>query len=387
MAFVRGISMGVNRENAGLKSLKSDSNPPVTQRAALGDIGNKVKSFQHEDGLKGLKKVDDSKHELKPKKASHPVLKKALKPYGNVMSKAEMSEKIDQVTESFSTQQLAQIEDIDKGDEHNPQLVPDLVNDIYDYLRHMENKYVIRPNYLKDKQIQPKMRAILVDWLIQVHNHFKLLQETLYMTIGILDRFLQDHDVSRQKLQLVGVTSMYIAAKYEEIHPPAIQDFVYITDNAYTLSDIRRMECVILSKLNFEFGRPLPLHFLRRNSKAGDANVTMHTLAKYVMELTVLDYEMVHYPPSQIAAAAFCLSIKVAECMRWDETMTYYSKYSENDLKPIMRKISKLIVRADHDKQQAVRTKYASSRYMKISCLPELHPDYYIKFAVMHDII
>ncbi len=83
----------------------------------------------------------------------------------------------------------------------------------------------------------------------------------------------QVQEVSRNKLQLVGVTAMLLASKYEEMYAPEISDFVYITDNAYTKSDIRKMECLILSSLDFNLGRPLPLHFLRRNSKAGEASI------------------------------------------------------------------------------------------------------------------
>ncbi|MBS2600094.1 cyclin, partial [Salmonella enterica subsp. enterica serovar Typhimurium] len=91
-------------------------------------------------------------------------------------------------------------------------------------------------------EINERMRAILVDWLIQVHSKFRLLQETLFMTLAIMDRFLQNQPVSRKKLQLVAVTAMLLASKYEEMYPPAIGDFVYITDNAYTKSQIRQME-------------------------------------------------------------------------------------------------------------------------------------------------
>ena len=88
--------------------------------------------------------------------------------------------------------------------------------------------------------------------------------------------------MSRSKLQLVGVTSMLIASKYEEMYAPEIADFVYITDNAYSKADIRRMECLILKTLDFNLGRPLPLHFLRRNSKAGEVStlLTMSVLTK-----------------------------------------------------------------------------------------------------------
>ena len=147
----------------------------------------------------------------------------------------------------------------------------------------MENVQNVKADYLGDQtEILPKMRAVLIDWLIGVHLQFHLLQETLYTTVAILDRYLQ-HDVkkiSRSKLQLVGVASMLIAAKYEEIYAPEVKDFVYITDRAYTERDILKMEIRILAVLNFNLGRPLPLHFLRRASKAGGVEAATHTLAK-----------------------------------------------------------------------------------------------------------
>lgn len=78
------------------------------------------------------------------------------------------------------------------------------------------------------------MRAILVDWLIEVHSKFKLQRETLFIAITIIDRFLEKIKVSKSKLQLVGVSALLIACKYEEIYPPEVKDFVYITDRAYT---------------------------------------------------------------------------------------------------------------------------------------------------------
>ena len=147
----------------------------------------------------------------------------------------------------------------------------------------MESVQNVKADYLADQtEILPKMRGVLIDWLIGVHLQFHLLQETLYTTVAILDRYLQ-YDVkkiSRSKLQLVGVASMLIAAKYEEIYAPEVKDFVYITDRAYTERDILKMEIRVLAVLNFNLGRPLPLHFLRRASKAGGVEAATHTLAK-----------------------------------------------------------------------------------------------------------
>ena len=175
------------------------------------------------------------------------------------------------------------VQDIDADDAGNPQLVVEYVNDIYAYLRQLESAQCVKANYLAGQtELLPKMRAVLIDWLVGVHLQFHLLQETLYTTVAILDRFLQVEvgSVSRNKFQLVGVAAMLVAAKYEEIYAPEVKDFVYITDRAYTEKEILKMEIRILATLKFDLGRPLPLHFLRRASKVGGVEVATHTLAK-----------------------------------------------------------------------------------------------------------
>nr|AAC35952.1 cyclin B [Dreissena polymorpha] len=269
---------------------------------------------------------------------------------------------------------LLNVQGIDANGRGNPQLVSEYVNDIYEYMRILEKKYPIADSYLEKQEISGKMRAILIDWLCQVHHRFHLLQETLYLTVGIIDRFLQESPVTKNKLQLVGVTSMLIASKYEEMYAPEVADFVYITDNAYTKKEILEMEQTILRTLNFSFGKPLCLHFLRRNSKAGQVDASKHTLAKYLMELTIVEYDMVQYLPSQIAAAALCLSMKLLGDCKWTETLAHYSSYTEEELVPTMRKLASLVMKQEDSKLKltAIRTKYSSSKFMKISTIPAL---------------
>merc|ERR1719311_1206131 len=112
--------------------------------------------------------------------------------------------------------------------------------------------------------LNAKMRAILVDWLVEVAMKYKLKSETLFAAVNIVDRYLEKRQVPRKKLQLVGVTGMLIAAKFEEIYPPEIRDFVYITDNAYTKADILRTEISMLSALEFQIAVPTVAHFFER---------------------------------------------------------------------------------------------------------------------------
>ena len=84
---------------------------------------------------------------------------------------------------------------------------------------------------------------------------------------------------------MVGVTSILIASKFEEIYAPEVNDFVYITNNAYTFQEILAMEIEVLNKLAFDINHPLPLHFLRRCSKVASADGKIHTLGKYLLDL------------------------------------------------------------------------------------------------------
>jgi len=114
-------------------------------------------------------------------------------------------------------------------------LVPvDFADDIDKYLRHLEKVRQIEPDFLKGKKIDGRMRQILVDWMLQIHLRFQLCSETLHLSIAMLDRVLSDTPISKDNLQLLGVTCMFIAAKFEEIYVPNIKDFVYIAANIFT---------------------------------------------------------------------------------------------------------------------------------------------------------
>jgi G2/mitotic-specific cyclin 3/4 len=157
-------------------------------------------------------------------------------------------------------------------------------------------------------EIQWSMRSVLMDWLVQVHNRFSLLPETLFLTVNYIDRFLSVKIVSLGKLQLVGATAIFVAAKYEEINCPSIKEIVYMVDSGYTMDEILKAERFMLSLLGFELGWPGPMSFLRRISKADDYDLETRTLAKYFLEVTVMDERFVGSPPSFVAAGAHCLS-------------------------------------------------------------------------------
>ena len=77
-------------------------------------------------------------------------------------------------------------------------------------------------------------------------EEYKLQTETLYLAVNFIDRFLSLMSVQRAKLQLVGTAAMFIASKFEEIYPPDVTEFVYITDDTYTKRQVLRMEHLVM---------------------------------------------------------------------------------------------------------------------------------------------
>lgn len=148
------------------------------------------------------------------------------------------------------------------------------------------------------REINDKMRAILVDWLIEVHQKFKLQKETLFIAIKIIDRYLEQQPVNKSRLQLVGVTALLIACKYEEIYPPELKDFVFITDKAYTKEDVLQMEFHILSTLSFDITFPTAHRFLERYMKILGDDQTVSIFAYFFVELALVDIRLLQYPCS-----------------------------------------------------------------------------------------
>ena len=158
-------------------------------------------------------------------------------------------------------------------------------------------------------ELNSTMRSILIDWMVEVHMKFRLLPETLYLCINILDRYLSCVSVPRKRLQLVGVTSLLVACKYEEIYPPEVKDCVYITDRAYTRSEVLETEAHIVKTLKFRMTVPTGYHFLQRFLHISKANREMKNLANFYMERMLQEYSTLSHRPSLVAAAAVVLAI------------------------------------------------------------------------------
>ena len=185
--------------------------------------------------------------------------------------------------------------------------------EIFSYLTSLEKKIIINPNYIKEqKDITEKMREILVDWIINVHLKFKLLEETLFLSIILIDRYLQNVQISRKNLQLVGVASLLISCKYEEIYLPTIKSFIYITDNAYEKEELLDMERNILSNLEYDISYPSLLRYMEMLFiKLNYINDIFLTNKMYfLLELLLTKLIFYKYTQIELVIACFLLSFK-----------------------------------------------------------------------------
>ncbi|VDD78079.1 unnamed protein product [Mesocestoides corti] len=254
---------------------------------------------------------------------------------------------------------------------------------IFNYLQNRELSFQpVRPNFLDAcVEITPRMRYILVNWLVQVHQSYKLLPETLYLCVAIMDRYIQKcgSEIRKGYFQLVGVTSLFIASKFEEMYPPDISDFSSITDNTYNKKDIRSCEQMILQTLDFYLSIPSPIVFLRRFSRALEADRLMHNLAKYFLELTIQEYDLACLPGNLRATIAICLALAICSHTSiiddvWDEKIAYLSGYAIGDIRGPLQVLAKAVYRQNSpSKYRAIYDKYRTDDlYDKVAALPQL---------------
>jgi cyclin B len=304
-----------------------------------------------------------------------------------------------------SYQHYGQIDNIDERDAEDPLCATAYVEDMYVHFRSNEEQMSVRPIYMENQShINERMRSILVDWLVEVHLKFKLVPETLYLTVNLIDRYLERKEVSRPKLQLVGVTCLLIASKYEEIYPPELRDLVYICDRAYTrnevsiviafvllrchsadydchsryscfdqslsfslsfslsLGQIIDMEETVLKTLDYKITIPSAHAFLVRYLKAAHADKRIVQLSCFILDGTLQSFNLLHYLPSQLAAAAVFIARRTVGRNSWSPTLLRYAGYCEEEVIPVARAV--LAEKASTSTElKAVNKKYTSNRY------------------------
>ena len=310
----------------------------------------------------------------------NPNITNRIKPKMNSTKRAVSNININRINQINSTINLNEDNDIEMKIENisyheikpkkekkiDVQNADEYFDDICQELFSNEDKYLVDPKYMSNQSdINHRMRAILIDWLIDVHLKYKLVPQTMYIAVNLIDKYLEKNETNRAKLQLVGVTAMFIACKYEEIYPPDLKDFVYITDGAYVKQDVLDMEYKMLKSLEFNITFPTQWSIFEIYKKKLDLDDKTFKLAWFLMELCLIDYKILKFKMSYIAASAILIAIKTLGIYRNDFSSVI--GIDENQLEECCKEIYNYYVYNSTHNLQAIRKKFAMTRYNEVS--------------------
>ena len=271
----------------------------------------------------------------------------------------------------FETYELEQI--------NNPQYCIEYSKEIFSFLKSNEklNMPIYKNINLNKTEISEKSRKILIDWIISVHAKFNLLPNTLFLTINLIDRIIEKNVAHINSFQLLGTTALHIAAKYEEIYPPEINDYIFISNKAFSKEDVIEMENFILDKLNFDILCISPYLFLDRlYFISRENNIDVYYLSSMFIEFSFLSIEIMKNKQSLIAASMFYLALKFIYPKKnkvWNNKLQIHTGYKEHKIKSVIKdfilffkgnirdkknKINSLFIKYNHDKFGNVSEKY-----------------------------
>lgn len=306
-----------------LASKEVNAAKKTTKASGPGEIGSKRKAPSAPVSKKGTPEASEpvrKKIHTAEKEKSRRVKEKEPEPAPveepEVKDENEAETEVEPETKGFVYPKG--VKDLDSEDHDDPLMVSEYAHEIFDYLIGIEPAALPNPDYMDHQdELEWKTRSILVDWLIEVHTRFHLLPETLFLAINIIDRFLSEKVVQLDRVQLVGITAMFIASKYEEVLSPHVGNFKHVADNGFSESEILAAERFILQTLEYDLSYPNPMNFLRRISKADNYDIQTRTVAKYLLEISVVDRRFMSYRPSHVAAAAMYLARLILDRGDW----------------------------------------------------------------------
>eukprot|EP00562_Extubocellulus_spinifer_P024560 CAMPEP_0178660692 /NCGR_PEP_ID=MMETSP0698-20121128/27282_1 /TAXON_ID=265572 /ORGANISM="Extubocellulus spinifer, Strain CCMP396" /LENGTH=425 /DNA_ID=CAMNT_0020303409 /DNA_START=336 /DNA_END=1613 /DNA_ORIENTATION=- len=264
-------------------------------------------------------------------------------------------------------QYTGKVDNFDEDDKDDPLATTAYAEEIYATLRARELHTSVKPTYMEHQpHINERMRAILVDWIVEVHNRYELVDEALYLTVSLLDHYLEKAVIRSESLQLVGIVCLWVASKYEDIYPPEIDQLVAVCDNLYTKREILDMERGILEALGYQVTVSTSFDFLVRSLTAAHADKEMVCLSRFLLEGTLPNYDLLEYLPSQLACAAVMIARKVSGLHLWSPTLLKVTEYREEDILPVARALLEAKAWESSGNGlslRAIRRKYASPRF------------------------
>ena len=259
------------------------------------------------------------------------------------------------------------------SNEENISFSGEYLNEIYSNLLQDEKNLLYKPKigYMNmQNDINEQMRAILIDWLIEVHYRFRLKSETLFQTVWIIDTYLSMFPIIRARLQLLGIASLLISCKSQEIYYPQLNELIDITDGAYIKDELIEMEAHVLKVLNFNIVSPTSNDFYNIIAKAFNFDNRQFFLGKYFLESSLIDYQMIKYSSSVIAVSCAYIvmkffSINNYKCLYSDEVIK--ENCPQKVIKDAAREICFLVKNLSESSLKAVKDKYSLNQFLNVA--------------------
>lgn len=220
------------------------------------------------------------------------------------------------------------------------------------------------------------MRAYLIDWLSELHLKFKLWPETLYVCVGIIDKYItMKPDLKKKDLQCLGITALHISGKYEEIYPPELKQILRVTDNAVSKEQVLEMEFDILQTLDFNVTFPSILRFMERYARVAQVQERTQMLAQYLCDTCLLDCTLMKEKPSKLAAVCLYGAMRVVKGNQvgnssiWNATLSKNTGYKEDDVRGMAMDLIKFVKNVEVSSLQSLFKKYTSARFLEAAKL------------------
>jgi hypothetical protein len=273
-----------------------------------------------------------------------------------------------QTTVKVAAQTSTHLKDIDARDKKNVQHCTEYVEDIYNFLRSDETKYM--PGRFLEGQngvMSVGQRAGVVDWIVEMHGRLRMQPAVLYLAINVLDRYLAALKDPPTSVTVVACACLLIAAKIEEIYPPKVRDMRKAVPSI-SATELTHMERSILNTLKFAVSVPTVFHFMKRYLKAAEADMPLKALTMYIVEVAMYDPVYHRFKPSLVASAAISLAMRMSGKVGWNSTLQHETKYGTSDLSDCINGLNGLLSSVSSaPMQHSVVTKYQAPKYFEVA--------------------
>uniref|UniRef100_A0A915CRC2 G2/mitotic-specific cyclin-B3 n=1 Tax=Ditylenchus dipsaci TaxID=166011 RepID=A0A915CRC2_9BILA len=269
--------------------------------------------------------------------------------------------------------------DYDKETRKDLNAVAEYAQDIFNYYKYREKFFKIHDYFRHQTFINRDSRAILVNWMVELQETFELNHETLYLAVKMLDLYLDRVPAVEPKcLQLIASASVFISSKYDERYPPSVKDLMFVSNESFKREALLKEERCFFRTVGLDLGMPISYRFLRRYARVCKVDMPMLTLARYILETSLMFFEFCRVSESLIAVACFLLALRMKD-MDWTLTLQKYSGYKKEQVEPLVFALNHMIIKREssYAHLDVVFKKYSHEIFMFVAetkSLPDIYP-------------